>query len=100
MELRESVRRFAEEMEKVLRANDHKEGWEELTNDCLIESLEEELNELHNLFYHREAHLDPSDTYPEIDLKAVVHEAIDVANFAMMLYDNNSDHYHKTEECK
>jgi hypothetical protein len=91
LKLRPSVRRFAEEMERILRENDHKEGWGELTNEHLIDRMEDELKELHEEVFHRTDYRHPD--YP--DIAQAVHEAIDLANFAMMFYDNNRDHYEK-----
>ena len=89
--IRLSVQRFAEAMEKVLRENDHKEGWDELTNDHLVERMEDELNELHVELFHIADYREPN--LP--DIAQAVREAIDLANFAMMFFDNNRDHYEK-----
>lgn len=91
VKLRPSVQRFAEEMEKVLRENDHKSGWDELTNDHLLDRMMDEYQELHAEMYHRAFGREPD--YPNLGLAC--HEAIDLANFAMMFFDNNRDHYEK-----
>ena len=80
--MRESVKQFAEAMEKVLARNDHKEGWEECTNLYLIQRMIEEASEVLQM-------LDAGE------LGDMAEEAIDVANFAMMIYDNNMDHIAK-----
>lgn len=83
--MREAVKQFAEEMEKVLAKNDHKEGWEECTNLYLVQRMIEETSEVLKM-------LDIGE------FGDMAEEAIDVANFAMMLYDNNSDHLGKEEK--
>ena len=77
--VREEVHEFAEAMEKVLARNDHKEGWGECTNLYLIQRMIEETSEVMKM-------LDAGE------LGDMAEEAIDVANFAMMIYDNNKDH--------
>ena len=89
IKLRGSVQRFAEAMELVLRDNDHKTGWQELCNDHLVERMEDELNELHVELFHIADYREPNIP----DIARAVHEAIDLANFAMMFFDNNHDHY-------
>lgn len=46
LKLRESVRRFAEQMELKLRANEHKGGWQNDLPEDLIDRIEEEIAEL------------------------------------------------------
>jgi len=91
--VRPSVSRFAEAMEFVLRCNDHKTGWQELCNECLIERMEDEFKELHEEFFHRTDYKTPD--LP--DINRMLLEAIDIANFAMMLFDNNRKHYNPEE---
>ena len=79
---RESVKQFADAMEKVLARNDHKDGWEKCTNLYLIQRMIEEASEVLQ-------RLDAGE------LGDMAEEAIDVANFAMMIYDNNADHIDK-----
>ena len=69
-------------MEKVLARNDHKDGWGECTNLYLIQRMIEEASEVLQ-------RLDAGE------LGDMAEEAIDVANFAMMIYDNNADHIDK-----
>jgi hypothetical protein len=73
-ELREEVSWFASQMEKHLRRNNDKGGWLECDQGYLLTRLHEEMNELE--FALEEGH-------PGI----IIHEAADVANFAMMLAD-------------
>lgn len=79
VKLRPELLRFAEEMEKRLRANDHKGGWEDDSDDSLLARLREETNEL-------------ADALAKLpgrsgDQLMVTLEAADVANFAMMIAD-------------
>ena len=75
MKLRPSVRRFAELMERELRANDHKGGWSDDAPNALLARLIEETGEM------ARAMVIGGD---------VAKEAADVANFAMMLSENCS----------
>ena len=76
--VREEVHDFAEAMEKVLKDNDDKEGWEECSNLYLVQRLVEETSELLKM-------MDAGE------LDDMCKEAVDVANFAMMIFDNNKD---------
>lgn len=71
LELRPEVARFAQLMERRLRANDHKGGWRGDTPHALLRRLREETDEL----------------YLAITAEDVGNEAADVANFAMMIAD-------------
>lgn len=73
MEIRQPVLAFAWEMEKRLRANEHKGGWDEMTTDWLFARMVEEVAELNRAIGLR---------------SGITHEAADVANFAMMIADN------------
>lgn len=74
--MREQVKWFAEKMEHTLKRNDRKGGW----NDCQWEYLVDRLlGEFHELRASLEAGDNPED---------IIHEAADVANFAMMIADN------------
>ncbi len=70
--VREPVRWFAGEMERQLRHNDNKTGWGHLRKDRLLVYLAGEIGEL-------ALAASPED---------IIHEAADVANFAMMIADN------------
>jgi NTP pyrophosphatase (non-canonical NTP hydrolase) len=80
--LRPELAWFAEEMEKQLKANDHKGGWQ----DCdicwlfrrMIEEAEELKREISNSKKYR--------TFP-VYKERIVKEAADVANYAMMIAD-------------
>lgn len=75
IELRPSVRTFAEQMELVLRANDYKGGWNE--DNCSVNYLERRLVEEY-VEYLGNKSLEQGNN-PE-------KECVDMANFAMMLY--------------
>lgn len=69
------VQKFAVQMEIKLRENDHKGGWEEMADEEIIAKILHETGEI----LTEKACItgnNPQD------------EAIDVANFAMMLWDN------------
>lgn len=73
--LRPEVVAFAVEMERVLRRHDHKGGWDHCTPAHLSRRLREELDELVDAVKSGQA--------PE----KILDEAVDVANFAMMVAD-------------
>jgi hypothetical protein len=64
-------------MEKQLRANDYKGGWQNMFAGELVTCLQEELEEI------REALRAPG--FGEKWKRAAIHETADLANFAMML---------------
>ena len=67
------VQWFANEMQRELNANQHKNGWETLSYRWMLNRLRQEIGELERAVEMR---------------KDVVSEAADVANFAMMIADN------------
>lgn len=73
--LREPLARFAYEMERVLKDNDWKQGWDELSYPYLLDRLTQERDEL-LLAIHDEK-----------PAKEIQKECCDVANFAMMIFD-------------
>ncbi len=83
MILRSEVNRFAKLMERKLRANDHKGGWERETTAYLSRRLGQELKELRGAVARLNGSTDPT---PE-QVATVGKEAADVANFAMMIAD-------------
>lgn len=74
-DLRPEVLGFALLMEAKLRLNDHKRHWSKCADDYLFGRLKDEVEELHIAltFHHR-----------------VIEECVDVANFAMMIADNEA----------
>jgi hypothetical protein len=81
MNLRPEVKRFAEEMERQLQANEHKGGWEDCTICHLIVELRRNSYELERAALRVDAGLTSSTP-------SVVRRAANVANFAMMVADN------------
>ena len=76
--LRPEVQAFATAMEHQLRLNDYKGGWEGTTLNYLSRRLTMELKELRRTMKEK-----------LLDNPAVVSEAADVANFAMMIADKS-----------
>lgn len=74
IQLRPCVQKFAQEMERKLRANDHKTHWLGSETKYLSRRLTEECSELRRAI--RRGNADET-----------LAEAADVANFAMMLAD-------------
>lgn len=78
---REPVNWFSREMEKRLRANDHKTGWDGLDPWWLYRRIEDERTEI--------ARALAVDRAPgKLRAEAIIRECADVANFAMMIADN------------
>ncbi len=80
--LRPKLVAFARVMERKLRENDHKGGWEDEDIEWLMERLTGEVAEL------SKALTTPNDgPLSERRRRSAVREAADVANFAMMVAD-------------
>jgi hypothetical protein len=79
--LRDTVRWFAEKMEARLAANDDRDGWADEDDQYLMDRLGEETREL--VVTLAQAAVSTGLA------QEVVHEAADVANFAMMIADNH-----------
>ncbi len=77
--MREQLEWFAEEMEVQLLTNDHKGGWQKdaCSENYLYFRLVEEVGELMKAGLEGAAHT------------TIIKEAVDVANFAMMIADRN-----------
>jgi len=73
---RPEVIKFAMHMEKVLRENDHKSGWKNTTLEWLYLCLREEVSELDDVTCMWPRHKDK-----------ILKEAVDVANYCMMIAD-------------
>ena len=78
-QIRPSVMHFAAHMERVLALNDHKGGWLKMIDREIMYCIADENIELTLALQ--------GWTNPDDLTKRVVKEAIDVANFAMMLID-------------
>lgn len=92
-QVRPEVHRFALFMEHVLRENDFKGGWQDMSHEQLLKRLKDEVKELGQAL---DALPKPcgcrsvGDCMHGIfgpDEETVAREAVDVANFAMMLTD-------------
>ena len=80
--IRPEVARFALEMERVLKENDHKSGWDEMSIHQLFSRIKDEFEEL-QMEYVLWAH-----TASQIRGKhkeKMCKEAIDISNFCMFL---------------
>jgi len=74
-------------MEKQLKKNDHKGGWDVMTHEWLLNRAFDEWLELRDAILSR-------------DVKAIHEEAADLANFAMMISDNCLDAMPEVEDEK
>ena len=81
LKIRKEVQKFAEEMERVLRANDHKGGWKDMSDEQIYHRIKEELQELEET------------SITNIFTWNAKKECVDVANFCMMLFDNLQDKF-------
>ena len=84
--IRREVLRFTDAMESILQKNDYKGGWQDCNIQFLRARLIEELGEYFarvaiNIEYEATKPLDRRDK--ELEQK----ELVDIANFAMMLWD-------------
>lgn len=77
---RRELEDFADYMEDVLRDNDYKNGWDDMTVSEIIRRMNEEAREVNNTYYAKAMHFN-------LDWRALKKEAADVANFCMMLAD-------------
>ena len=74
--MRDELLRFAIAVEEVLCQNDHKQGYEYLSRKWILHRMRQELGELVKAVKRGD------------DIEKIQKEAIDVAAFAMFLYDN------------
>lgn len=79
--MRKEVAEFAEVMEKKLRDNEHKGGWDDESIDYLTFRLRQETTQLFDAL--RIFHANPH----EHSGRLVEEECADIANFAMMIND-------------
>lgn len=73
--MRKEIKDFADQMEKKLKENDNKGGWEECSKKWLLIGIEVELGEL-------------KQALEEGSVGDIVSECADIANFCMMIADN------------
>lgn len=81
LKLRPAVQRFAQDMERILRENDHKGSVTNVRCDVAMEGLWTEMRELDRASW---GHVSMSTT--KLDRVAIRKEAVDVANFALMVW--------------
>ncbi len=98
MHPRGSVKWFAEEMERELRNNDHKSGWENSNPRDLIPRIEGETRELVLLAHDLKLGTAREKISPE-QKKKLISECADIANFAMMVADIIEHGVEKTKDC-
>ena len=75
MEIRKEIKWFAECMEKVLRKNDDKGGWEQEGTEYLIDQMKDNFIQLERLPTNR----------------IIIKCCVDIANYAMMIADNEKN---------
>ncbi len=78
MKLRPEVRAFAEEMEKQLKANEHKGHWDDCKEDFLYDELDKNFQILDFALANN-------------DMPEILRRCANIANFAMMLADNEGN---------
>ncbi len=83
VDARWQVRAFAEDMERILKKNDHKGGWQTCSKRYLQDRLIEEVGEYFGLIAKG---IDSRDI---VNGKLEQKELIDIANFCMMLWDRS-----------
>lgn len=74
---RDALRTFADEMERVLKAHDHKTGWRERPVQALISKMYLEVEEFRVAVEH-------------FEVKEARGELVDIANFCMIISDRLS----------
>lgn len=91
LDLRPAVLWFAQQMELKLRRNDHKGGWRGIGMQYAQRRMREEALELERAieeFTYHNSDGSPISEQEIVEAKnAIVREAADVANFAMMIAD-------------
>ncbi|GAF85775.1 unnamed protein product [marine sediment metagenome] len=78
MDIRKEVKVFSIAMEQVLKLHDNKPHWTDADNSYLLYRLKQEVKELEAALINGVS-------------KEIKYEAVDVANFAMMLFDNHKE---------
>lgn len=84
IELRQEVLDFALEMEQVLKENDHKTGWDELSVHALYDRIKQEFEEFQREYILAANHFPIDNTR----LMKMRKESIDLANYCMFLCHN------------
>lgn len=84
IELRQEVIDFALEMESILKDNDHKTGWDNLSIHTLYNRIKQEFEELQAEYIVMTHNLKDESLF----IQRMWRESIDIANFCMFLYHN------------
>jgi hypothetical protein len=79
---------FASQMERKLRENDHKGGWSACTMRYLLLRMKNESAELAGAIRRARQRAVNDDYWNVDDVRTIIREAADVANFAMIVADN------------
>ncbi len=87
IKIRPPVYSFALDMEYKLKLNDHKGGWTQNGFVSLYSRLLDEVEELEANIKNCDNHDNPDNNY-WMSLTKTKEEAVDVANFAMMIHNN------------
>ena|SRR3990167_5075006 len=82
--IRVEILKFAVNMERKLRENDHKGGWKECDFEYLRARLQDEVQEMEEMFVKYSKVMRPNMK------NKLKRECADVANFAMMISDKLS----------
>ncbi len=90
LKLRPSVQRFAQAMEAKLRENDFKGGWSADTVESLVHRLDDEVKELKEALGLACDSCGTGGSHSPDSPSAILEEAADVANFAMMISERAS----------
>lgn len=86
--IRPALLRFAEQMERVLQANDEKGGWDGCCPGWLVERAGQEMREVRAAYKRWVDFRDFRNGAEEERINAKLqHEVTDVANFCMMVFD-------------
>lgn len=87
--VRPEVAQFAIEMERVLKENDHKKGWDEMSYHQLFVAIKREFEELQREYIlHANSKDSMNHDGSSPGIKRMREEAIDIANFCMFLCHN------------
>lgn len=85
--LRPEVQEFAFALERRLRENDHKRGWNLMAvSDCMERAADESVE------------LDAELNKPKPSLKKVRHEIEDWANFLLFAWHNSEDEFWRNDQ--
>jgi hypothetical protein len=77
--MRKALRNFADRQEEILKENDHKNGWHNCFDGWLWDRALLEMLELRDEIKHGKSS------------GSIRRECCDVANYMMMIFDNNSE---------